>query len=111
MKKTETFEEMAERVREANRILKDLAQLERIIDFLDAYGGNDEHPMQLEMTARFYPDDCLTDPTVEVRECKYEDTSFLLATLMDANLSGILAEYKLQLEREFTKQATGPEEK
>ena len=96
MERTETFEEMKERILHANALLDDLRQVERIIDFIGAYGGedNEDHPMQLELRARFYPDDCLTDPDVGIREACYEDKTFSLATLMGPHLEGILSDYR-----------------
>lgn len=96
MERTETFEEMKERILHANALLDDLRQVERIIDFIGAYGGedNEDHPMQLELRARFYPDDCLTNPDVDIREACYEDKTFLLATLMGPHLEEILADYQ-----------------
>ena len=107
MERTETFEEMKERILHANALLDDLRQVERIIDFVGAYGGedNEDHPMQLELRARFYPDDCLTDPDVDIREACYEDKTFSLATLMGPHLEGILADYRQLLMGEIEKAA------
>ena len=109
MKKQETFDEMKERIRYANQLLDDLQQLDKMIDFIDAYGGeeNDDHPMQLELRARFYPDDCLTDPNVEIREECYEDKNFSLATLMGPHLSGVLSDYRQLLMGKIEQVATG----
>ena len=107
MERTETFEEMKERILHANALLDELRQVERIIDFIGAYGGedNEDHPMQLELRARFYPDDCLTDPDVDIREACYEDNTFSLATLMGPHLEGILADYRQLLMGEIEKAA------
>ena len=109
MQKQETFDEMKERIRYANQLLDDLQQLDKMIEFIDAYGGeeNDDHPMQLELRARFYPDDCLTNPNVEIREECYEDKTFSLATLMGPHLSGILSDYRQLLLGKFEQIAKG----
>ena len=114
MTQAEKLDLLKEQVREANRILGDLEKLDAMIDFIDAYGGDEGHTMQLQLRGYFFPDDCLTNPSIGFKKITYEDKSFSLATFMQDKLLNILTEYRellvCKLERVANGQATNHEE-